>query len=237
MQNQLITSLKLLILALLLASCGSNEGKVEYKKTYHRNGKIHEVIPIVNGKIHGLKYEYYEDGALRLETPYDSGYVHGNVRYFYPDGKLYSETPRARGKIQGVVKKYHQNGSLLSETPYEDNNLLLGLKEYNSRGVLQPTPEIQFATSKRKQGSNMVVTLECSIPGKVRSVKYFQAIKNIDNDTIFIPFHSSEDVGRITVNLPQGSSIDVNLLIRAEFVTPLNNRCLIEGSHRLYAKN
>ena len=57
MQNKLKISFKLIVLALVLASCGSNEGKVEYKRTYHRNGKEHEVIPIVNGRINVIKYE------------------------------------------------------------------------------------------------------------------------------------------------------------------------------------
>jgi len=82
--------LSLVFIALLLSGCGTRDkNKVEYQKTYHRNGKLFEVTPYEKGKVHGIKLEYYADGALRKEVPYDSGRVHGTVKFYYPDGKLF----------------------------------------------------------------------------------------------------------------------------------------------------
>lgn len=237
MQNTLKISFKFIVLALVLASCGSNEGKVEYKRTYHRNGKVHEVIPIVNGRIHGIKYEYYEDGALRLETPYDSGYVYGNVRYFYPDGKLYSETPRVKGKIHGVVKKYHQNGVLLSETPYEEDILKVGLKEYDNRGRPREPYTLVFEEKKTLRGNELIVNLQASIAPAVQSVKFFQVIPSEGGTEVMIPFPVSDNTGQLTTILPKGSGIETLVKVRAEFVTRFHNRGVLEEVYYLRVQN
>jgi hypothetical protein len=210
---------------------------VEYKKTYHRNGKLFENTPYVNGKIQGIKLEYYDDGALRKETPYDSGYVHGNVKFYYPDGKVFSVTPRIKGNIHGIVKKYHKNGNLQSETPYINNELQPGLKEYNQRGVLLETPSIQFITKKEKRGQDMLVTLEMKLSNGIKSTKFFQGVEGADGNQTFVPVPTIEGVGQLTVILPKKSSIDVFVFIRAEFVTNLKNRCLVEEQFRLTASN
>lgn len=218
--------------------CNSGDSsKIEYKKTYHRNGKVHEITPFVNGKAHGIKLEYYDDGALRKETPYDSGKVHGTVKFYYTDGKLFSETPRVSGKIHGIVKKYHKNGSLHSETPYENDEVLPGLREYNQRGVLLEQPKIVFETKKEKRTNDMLVNLEMRLSSGKQSVKFYQSVSLSDSTYKFSSIPVNDGVGVVSAILPPGSNIDKELLIRAEFTTSFNNRCVLEQNYRIKAQN
>ncbi len=229
--------LLMLIASMIILSCKEGEQKIEYKKTYHRNGKLFEVIPHINGKIHGIKLEYYEEGVLRKETPYDSGYVHGNVKVYYPDGKLFSVTPRLKGKIHGNVIKYHKNGAIQSETPYLNNKLQPGLKEYNQKGVLQDTPSIVFSLKKEKHSRDLSLTLEARLSSGLKSVKFSQAVQLHEKGIDYIPLQSDDGVGKLFVKLPPGSSIDNTIQLRAEFITSFRNRCLVEGTYRLVASN
>jgi len=231
-------TLLLTVAGFLLYGCGGEvKEKVEYKKTFHRNGKVKEITPYVNGKAHGLKLEYYDDGAIRMEIPYDSSFVHGVVKFYYPDGKLYSEIPRVKGKINGVVKKYHKNGALHSETPYENDKPIPGLKEYNQQGVLLEQPKLVFSTNKEKRGSDLSVSLEVKFSTGIKSAKFFQGIFSDDGKKRFVAIPTTDGVGQISTILPKGSSIDKELVIRGEFVTKYKNRCVVEETYKLNAIN
>ncbi|HNS31090.1 MAG TPA: hypothetical protein PKL52_11215 [Tenuifilaceae bacterium] len=236
MNSRFMTAI-VLVVGILLFSCGTGEKKVEYKKTYHRNGKVFEVIPYFDGKVHGTKLEYYESGTLRKETPYDSGYVHGNVKVYYPDGKLYSITLRVKGKIEGDVVKYHKNGNIQSITPYLNNKLQPGLKEYNPKGVLLDSPHIEFSLKKAKISNDLSVTLEARVSTGQKNVKFSQAVQLHEDRMDYVPLQTEDGVGKLVVKLPKGSSIDNTVLIRAELVTKYQNRCIVEGTYRIKASN
>lgn len=226
------------LLFFAFSSCTINSSsEVEIKKTYYKSGKLHEVIPLVNGVVQGVKKEFYEDGSLRLEVPYDSGYVHGNVKYYYQSGKLYSLTPRSKGKIHGVVKKYYSSGELQSETTYENDELQPGLIEYEKSGRPIEIPEIKFTTFQTPRGVDKQVTLQISLSNPAKKIKYSQAVKYGDDSLSFSTIPSEGGVGRLSVILTKGSSIDQEILVRAEFVTQLMNRCIVEQKYRLFAKN
>lgn len=230
--------LLVLSLAVMSMSCASDsKDKVEYQKTYHRNGKLFEATPYVNGKAHGIKLEYYEDGALRKEVPYDSGRVHGTVKFYYPDGKLFSETPQVNGKIDGVVKKYHKNGVTHSETPYLNGKVQPGLKEYNQRGELKDLPKLVFTLKKEKRSRDLLVTLEISLSNKQQSVKFFQGVYVDENSKSYAPIPTKDGAGMLTLILPPGSQIDKEILVKADFITAFRNRCILEENYRLVASN
>lgn len=223
---------------LVFIGCNSaGEGKEEIKKTYYKNGKIHEIIPYVNGVAHGVKKEYYDNGALRLEVPYDSGFVHGNVIFYHTNGSLYSLTPRTKGKIHGTVKKYYSSGELQSETPYKNDELQPGLKEYDKKGNLIEKPELVFKTKKIKRSKDLQVTVEVSLSKPAMNVKFLQAIQLGEQDEAFSTIPSTDGVGQLSVILTPGSSIDQEILVRAEFITPLKNRCIIHQKYRFFARN
>ena len=224
----------------LLVFFGCNSGgvgKEELKKTYYKNGKIHEIIPYLNGVAHGIKKEYYDNGALRLEVPYDSGFVRGNVKYYHTNGKLYSLTPRINGKIHGIVKKYYSSGELQSETPYTNDELQTGLKEYDKKGNLIENPALVFKTKRIKRSKDLQVTVEISLSKPAKNVKFSQAIQHGEQDETFSTIPSTDGVGQLSVILTPGSSIDQEILVRAEFITPLKNRCVIHDRYRFFARN
>ncbi len=237
MKKVLWLVITILSLHAFLGCNSKSNSDIELQKTYYKSGKLHEVIPLVNGIVQGVKKEFYEDGALRLEVPYDSGYVNGNVKYYYQNGKLYSLTPRRKGLIHGVVKKYYSTGSLQSETPYYDNKLQPGLKEYDKQGNLIINPEIVCKTNKSRRGKDLQVTVEVSLSRFAKNIAYFQAVHYEGKDTTFSRIPSENGVGRLSVILTKGSSIDQEILIKSEYLTQLNNRGVTQKKYRFFAKN
>jgi hypothetical protein len=230
--------LPLFILTLLLVNCNfSNKEKVVFQKTYHKNGKLFEEIPIVNGKAHGLKKEYYDNGAIRLEVPYSDGLIQGTVKFYHPDGKLYSETPRVDGKIEGIVKKYHENGNILSETPYSNNTLLPGLKEWDEKGTLMDNYDLKFTLTQQKQGQNLRGELSIDVFPSIKQAKYYQLIDYDSLKTNYAAIPTTNKTGFLLVSLPKGATLNTTIKVKSEFVTRYNNRGVIYGQYQLLINN
>jgi len=228
----------LVFLSFLIVGCNLiSKEKVEYQKTFHKNGKVFTVTPIVEGKAHGIKKEYYDTGAIRLEVPYESGVVQGKVKFYHPDGKLYSETPRVNGLIEGIVRKYHTNGNLLSETPYHNNKVQPGLREFDEKGKLRDPYTLSFSTSKAKHLKDLRVLLDVSISQNMRSIKFYQQIHDEDNNPMYVAMPTKEGVGQLMVVLPEGAFIEKRIVIKAEFVTMYNSRGVVIGDYLLKVSN
>jgi hypothetical protein len=236
----ILKKLGIAIIALCIISISCNRGnsdKVTYNKTYHQNGKLFEVIPLVKGVVHGNKIEYYDTGVIRKESPYTNGTVNGTVKFYYPDGKLYSETPRVNGLIEGLVVKYHNNGLVLSETPYLNDEVQPGLKEYDNKGRLREPYRLVFVEHKTKRNNDLKVDLEVRVEPSVNLVKFLQNVSDKPDKYLFIPIFTKDKLGQLNLILPQGSSIELDITIKAEFYTNYNNNGVLIETYKLRAHN
>jgi hypothetical protein len=87
--------------------------KKTVEKAFHRNGRLREVVPLRNGRRHGVVRVWHKNGVLANEERYQNGLLHGVCRQW-------SETGRLLGKYQmihgtGVQRTWHENGRLQLE--------------------------------------------------------------------------------------------------------------------------
>ena len=85
---------------------------------YHKNGVIHEIIPIKNGKINGVVQRFSEKGFLVREIPYVDGLIHGEKKRYFADGTVKSIIPYVKGQIHGIKRRFNKNGILFETIQY-----------------------------------------------------------------------------------------------------------------------
>lgn len=215
--------------AVLVASCGGNKSNVKIEREYDNNRRLIRETPYVNGVAHGMRKEYYTDGKLRLEAPFVNGKIYGTVKFYYPNGKVFSETPRTNGKIHGKVRKYYKNGKLHSETPYEWGVLLPGLVEFNQRGDTLPQPTLILKKTSVKKGAQKIVTITASLSNGFEGASYSMS-NQVNDKMVFTAMDKENGKGVLRITMPANSMVQSVIGFRAEYVTSLNNRCLVENS-------
>jgi antitoxin component YwqK of YwqJK toxin-antitoxin module len=82
-------------------------------KTFHRNGQLREVVPLRNGRRHGVVRVWHKNGVLANEERYQNGLLHGVCRQWNEAGRLLGEYRMAHGT--GVQRTWHENGRLQLE--------------------------------------------------------------------------------------------------------------------------
>jgi len=126
-------------------------------KTFYKNGKIQNEIPLTNGKIHGVWKMFYEDGHPLGEMTYIDGERNGSQKMFGPDGKIIKdEFIKAEPKSivipdkvvgdgqNGITKTYFASGELKSEVNYINGRMNGIAKTYFENGKLKSeTPYLE----------------------------------------------------------------------------------------------
>ena len=92
-----------------------NDGilKKSIDKTFYRNGQLREVVPLRNGRRHGVVRVWHKNGMLETEEPYQNGLLHGICRQWSESGKLLGKYRMIHGT--GVQRAWHENGKLQLE--------------------------------------------------------------------------------------------------------------------------
>jgi hypothetical protein len=83
------------------------------EKAFHRNGQLREVVPLRNGRRHGVVRVWHKNGVLANEERYLNGFLHGVCRQWSEAGRLLGEYRMAHGT--GVQRTWHENGRLQLE--------------------------------------------------------------------------------------------------------------------------
>jgi hypothetical protein len=83
------------------------------EKTFHRNGQLREIVPLRNGRRHGVVRVWHKNGVLANEERYVNGLLHGVCRQWNEAGRLLGEYRMVRGT--GVQRTWHKNGRLQLE--------------------------------------------------------------------------------------------------------------------------
>jgi len=87
--------------------------KKSVEKAFHRNGQLREIVPLRNGRRHGVVRVWHKNGVLANEERYLNGFLHGVCRQWSEAGRLLGEYRMAHGT--GVQRTWHENGRLQLE--------------------------------------------------------------------------------------------------------------------------
>ena len=87
--------------------------KKTVEKAFHRNGQLREVVPLRNGRRHGVVRVWHKNGVLANEERYQNGLLHGVCRQWSEAGRLLGKYRMVHGT--GVQRTWHENGRLQLE--------------------------------------------------------------------------------------------------------------------------
>ena len=87
--------------------------KKTVEKAFHRNGQLREVVPLRNGRRHGVVRVWHKNGVLANEERYVNGLLHGVCRQWNEAGRLLGVYRMVHGT--GVQRTWHENGRLQLE--------------------------------------------------------------------------------------------------------------------------
>jgi hypothetical protein len=84
--------------------------KKSFERAFHRNGQLREVVPLRDGRRHGVVRVWHKNGVLASEERYRNGLLHGVCRQWNEAGRLLGEYRMVHGT--GVQRTWHENGRL-----------------------------------------------------------------------------------------------------------------------------
>src|ERR1035438_8605628 len=87
--------------------------KKTIEKAFHRNGQLREIVPLRNGRRHGVVRVWHKNGVLANEERYLNGLLHGVCRQWNETGRLLGKYRMVQGT--GVQRTWHENGRLQLE--------------------------------------------------------------------------------------------------------------------------
>jgi hypothetical protein len=87
--------------------------KKSIKRAFHRNGQLREIVPLRNGRRHGIVRVWHKNGVLANEERYLNGLLHGVCRQWSEAGRLLGKYRMVHGT--GVQRTWHENGRLQLE--------------------------------------------------------------------------------------------------------------------------
>ena len=83
------------------------------ERTFHRNGQLRELVPLRNGRRHGVVRVWHKNGVQAGEETYQNGLLHGLCRQWNEAGRLLGKYRMVHGT--GVQRVWHENGRLQLE--------------------------------------------------------------------------------------------------------------------------
>ncbi len=243
MKSGLLTGLILVFLAgscdLIRSKNGGNGGPVapgeDYavSRSYFDNGTLRQEVPVDDSsRAHGLVKQYYQDGKLYATIEYVRGRRDGEAIWYYKSGQPYRVTIYRNNKREGIQKKYYEDGALMAEIPYRNDEVVPGLKEYNEDGSQIPPPsivvrEVDLRSSQRK------LILQVSFSERSYNDRFYYYQKTIEGNDVLIPAHVENGTGEIPLNISPGANVSINIHIKGEKTTGLDNELIIEKDYNL----
>ncbi|MGE4313090.1 MAG: hypothetical protein AB7E85_02305 [Pseudobdellovibrionaceae bacterium] len=84
------------------------------------NGKIMQMEPLEDGRIHGVAGYWFDNGQLYGYIPYQKGKKYGCFRLYRDNGNLDQDLCYKDGELYGICRWYNPDGSLLGQALYYD---------------------------------------------------------------------------------------------------------------------
>jgi hypothetical protein len=142
-------------------------------RSYYRNKKIKSEATYRGNSREGLAKSYDEAGNLLLEINYVNDRREGLARRFYIGGAVFQTTEYKNNVMHGKQFKFKSNGNPISEANFEKDYPCLGLKEYRDDKSLRTKYPEMVIKEINKIKSTGKYTLEVSMTGNVKKVKYY----------------------------------------------------------------
>jgi antitoxin component YwqK of YwqJK toxin-antitoxin module len=102
-----------------------SDGKVVFQETYYSNGTPLAQIPIVDGKVEGIKKTYFANGAPKSIEEWQDGELHG-ATVLFQNGQKIAKVPFVHGKKHGIEIRYKSGTDIVVEEVSWENNVRTG---------------------------------------------------------------------------------------------------------------
>ncbi|GEM_PF-5140421 len=106
--------------SLTLVCCGPRE---EIRKTYHANGTLEALTPIINGMKNGEVITFYDNGIMKSRAFYVNDTLHGECTAYSKTGMIDSITHYFRGVPHGKFLEFYPNGNIARSRNFRKGSL------------------------------------------------------------------------------------------------------------------
>jgi len=158
--NAMPSSLKIIVLAIMLAISMTAQPQEDETEKYYESGALQFHYSYRKGKLHGITKEHYETSELRAEYNYKAGQLiakkefrrNGDLEYelkyedgnkyetqieYYATGELFRQRTLVNGKREGLEIEFYRNGQKKAERNYVTGKKEGSAKGYHINGNLQ----------------------------------------------------------------------------------------------------
>jgi antitoxin component YwqK of YwqJK toxin-antitoxin module len=209
-------------------------------RNYDRDGLLLSEVNYDNNIMDGMVTNYYaKSGKINSTFIYKKGIKEGDEIWYYESGKPYRVTPYIKGKIEGVQKHYYEDGKLQAEVTYKNGFAGAGLKEYKADGTLiDDYPTISIRKEDHMKNANKIILI-ISLSNNKSTVKFYKGAlldgKYLHQDMFSMA--TQEGKAEMDYNVPPGTMITKDIVISANYKTPMGNPYVITKRYRVEAAN
>lgn len=214
------------------------KGNLRHGKTknYDRFGHLLSEVNYKYNQREGKVINYYPTGEISSTLFYKNDIKQGDEIWFYKNGLPYRVTPYINGNSSGIQKYYYENGKIMAEVPVKNGNPGMGLKEYHEDGsVITDYPHLII--QQKNYADKITFIVKLSKPGY--EFKLYEGPLDAGKYLFkgLYKMEMKDGFSRFDINIPQGSSIDVDLIVSARIKTKLGNPLVLSKSRHITAVN
>ncbi len=209
-------------------------------RNYDRNGLLLSEVNFDNNVMDGMATNYYaKTGKVNSTLIYKKGIKEGDEIWYYESGKPYRVSPYIQGKIEGTQKHYYEDGKLQAEVTYKNGFAGTGLKEYKPDGsLITDYPTITIRREDHLKNANKIILL-ISLSNNKSTVKFYKGSllegKFLHNKLLTLA--TREGSTEMDFNVAPGTMIRQDIVITANYKTPMGNPYLITKRYTVEASN
>jgi antitoxin component YwqK of YwqJK toxin-antitoxin module len=209
-------------------------------RNYDRNGLLLSEVNYDNNILDGMATNYYaKSGKINSTFIYKKGIKEGDEIWYYESGKPYRVSPYINGKIEGIQKHYYEDGKLQAEVTYKNGLAGAGLKEYKPDGsLINDYPTIIIRKEDHLKNANKIILI-ISLSNDKSSVKFYKGAlldgKYLHKDLFSMA--TQEGRAEMDYNVTPGTMIRKDIVISANYKTPMGNPYVITKRYRVEAAN
>jgi antitoxin component YwqK of YwqJK toxin-antitoxin module len=209
-------------------------------KNYDRNGLLLSQVNYVDNIMDGMATNYYaKSGKINSTLVYKKGIKEGDEIWYYESGKPYRVSPYIQGKIEGTQKHYYEDGKLQAEVTYKNGFAGTGLKEYKPDGsLITDYPTIFIRKEDHLKNANKIILI-ISMSNNKSTVKFYKGSlldgKFLHNKLLTLA--TTEGKTELDYNVTPGTMIKQDIVITANYKTPMGNPYVISKRYTVEATN
>ncbi len=220
----------------------SAKGQLRHGPTrnYDRTGLLLSEVNYKDNIMDGQATNYYaKSGKVNSTFFYVKGIKEGDETWYYESGKPYRVSPYIKGKIEGVQKHFYEDGKLQAEVEYKNGYAGTGLKEYKPDGsLITEYPAINIRKEDHLKNANKIILI-ISMSNNSPNVKFYKGSlldgKYLHGDMLTLA--TQEGKAEMDYNVTPGTMIKKEIVITANYKTPMGNPYVITKRYTVEAAN